>query len=330
MSQGLDLLIACLIGYRSGMDPLGDALAVSGVRGALAEGIEAGGRWERVVRARSATVLHAVTAGSAWLTTPEHAAVELVAGDVVLIPAGTTHHLGSEPAGDRTFSAEPLPLSRFGSLPATTRIVTIDYECDPAALTQVLTLLPGLVLVRAESGMVGLSDSVRMLAREVAHPQLATAAVLRSLVDIVLVQMLRAWLTENPPECFGTWLGALYDPVVGKALQCLHADPATPWTTAALAEVISVSRATLSRRFPAATGTTPVAYLATWRMDLAAVRLRDSLESLETIAADVGYGSVPAFSRAFARAHGKTPGRYREEARRLGGTTFRIDQTAPV
>jgi transcriptional regulator GlxA family with amidase domain len=76
-----------------------------------------------------------------------------------------------------------------------------------------------------------------------------------------------------------------------------------------------VSRATLARRFPAATGQTPAAYLTQWRMDLAAVRLRDTHDSMEAVAAGVGYGSVPAFTRAFARAHGLPPGRYRSVAR---------------
>ena len=109
------------------------------------------------------------------------------------------------------------------------------------------------------------------------------------------------------------------------AVQRLHADPATPWTTATLAAATSVSRATLARRFPAATGATPAAYLTNWRMDLAAVRLRDTHDSLEAIAA-VGYGSVPAFSRAFSRTHGRTPGRYRNEARTRHVPAFRLHQ----
>ena len=319
------------------MDPLADALAISGVKGALSTRYEAGGHWAVVLDDYPGAALHAVTAGTAWLTVLGSEPVELAAGDVVLLPADTLHGLGDKP-GDVTGSGRRRcehatargqgtgEVIRLGSLPATTRIVTIHYNCDPAALTQVLTLLPGLVHVRAEAGAPGLNDTVRMLARELAQPQIATSAVLKSLVDIVLVQMLRAWLAENPPECFGTWLGALYDPVVGKALQCLHENPATPWTTASLAAAIMVSRATLARRFPAATGLSPAAYLATWRMDLASVQLRDSHDSLEAIAATVGYGSVPAFSRAFTRAHGRTPGRYRSEARSNNGSAFQLKQ----
>ena len=316
------------------MDPLADALAISGVRGVMSTRVEAGGRWALVLGDYPGAALHAVTAGSAWLTVPGSGPVELATGDVVLLPPDTVHGLGDEP-GDVTGTGRPRceqttargrgagEVIRLGSPPATTRIVTIHYDCDPAALTQVLTSLPVLVHARAEAGAPGMNDTVRMLARELAHPQIATSAVLRSLVDILLVQMLRAWLAQSPPECFGLWLGALHDPVVGKALQCLHQDPATPWTTSSLAAAISVSRATLTRRFPAATGHTPAAYLATWRMDLAAVQLRDTHDSLEAIAATVGYGSVPAFSRAFTRAHGRTPGRYRSETRSTNGFPLR-------
>ncbi|WP_329360920.1 AraC family transcriptional regulator [Streptomyces sp. NBC_01483] len=322
------------------MDPLADALAISGVKGVLSTRVEAGGRWAVVLDDYPGAALHAVTAGTAWLSALGNDPVELETGDVVLLPADTLHSLGDEP-GDVTGGGRPRceratargrgagEVIQLGSTPASTRIVTIHYDCDPAALTQVLTSLPSLVHVRAEAGVLGLNDTVRMIARELAHPQIATSAVLKSLVDIVLVQMLRAWLAENPPGCFGTWLGALYDPVVGKALQSLHKNPATPWTTSSLAAAISVSRATLSRRFPAATGQTPASYLATWRMDLAAVQLRDSHEPLEAIAATVGYGSVPAFSRAFTRAHGRTPGRYRSEARSSSGLTLRLERPSP-
>ncbi|GAB3275604.1 AraC family transcriptional regulator [Kineosporia babensis] len=313
------------------MDPLADVLAISGVRGALSTRIEAGGSWAVVLDDYPGTALHVITAGSAWLSTPESEPVELAAGDVVLLPAGTPHGLGNEPGDGRKGCEYATARGRgsgdvisLGTSPATTRIVTIHYDSDPATLTQILPRLPGLVHVRADNGTAGLNDTVRMLAREVAQPRIGTAAVLKSLVDIVLVEMLRAWLAESPPECFGTWLGALYDPVVGRALQHLHQDPATSWTTSSLAQAISVSRATLSRRFPAAVGTTPAAYLAVWRMDLAAVHLRDTHDSLENIAASVGYGSVPAFTRAFTRAHGRTPGRYRAEARVKHETDFRL------
>jgi transcriptional regulator GlxA family with amidase domain len=98
-------------------------------------------------------------------------------------------------------------------------------------------------------------------------------------------------------------------------MERLHAEPARAWTTTMLASTLAVSRATLSRRFPAAIGQSPGAYLTQWRMDLAAVRLRKTQDPIEVIAGAVGYQSVPAFTRAFTRSHGTTPGRYRADSR---------------
>jgi AraC-like DNA-binding protein len=85
-----------------------------------------------------------------------------------------------------------------------------------------------------------------------------------------------------------------------------------------LATAIGVSRATLARRFPAQVGCTPAAYLTRWRMDLAAVRLRDTDDTDDTvgvIARSLGYTSEYAFHRAFTRHRDLSPGRYRTRSR---------------
>jgi AraC-like DNA-binding protein len=85
-----------------------------------------------------------------------------------------------------------------------------------------------------------------------------------------------------------------------------------------LAATAHVSRATLARRFAEEVGEPPLAYLTRWRMELAARRLRDGDEPVETIARSVGYTSEYAFNRAFARHRGEPPGRYRRQAARSG------------
>ena len=306
------------------MDPMSDVLTVSGVRGALGNRTAAGGTWATALEGHSGeAALHAVTAGSAWLTVPGRQSLELGTGDVALVGSGVPHTLGDVPRtpGARCDRAAAVRRGRTGELltvgsaPTTTHVVTLTYTCDRTALTQVMQGLPDLVHVAAGTGAVGLDDAVRMLGDELRDPQIASTAVLNSLIDVVLVQLLRAWLASRPAACRGTWLAMTQDPVVGRALEQLHADPSRAWTTASLATATSVSRATLARRFPAVIGQTPAAYLTTWRMDLAAVRLRQGREPVETIASDVGYTSVPAFTRAFTRTHGQTPGRYRTQAR---------------
>jgi AraC-like DNA-binding protein len=57
-----------------------------------------------------------------------------------------------------------------------------------------------------------------------------------------------------------------------------------------------------------------MAYLATWRMTLAARMLRDETSTLRQIAQKIGYDSEFAFARAFKRTTGVAPGQYRRQA----------------
>ena len=152
--------------------------------------------------------------------------------------------------------------------------------------------------------------SSRRIQRLCAEPQDRRVEQRRERFDL-----LRVWLASHPVQEKRSWLGGLSDPVISQALTKLHQDPAREWTTATLAAETAVSRATLSRRFPEVVGQTPAAYLTQWRMDLAAQRLRDTDNDLETIACSVGYTSVYAFSRAFSRTRGEPPGRYRVTSR---------------
>lgn len=306
------------------MDVLAEVLAVSGVKGTLGARIDAGEAWGWWAERAPGAAFHAVTSGTAWLAVPGRAAIQLLPGDVVLLPRGTEHTLASDPATlDATnrhahsqYQQTSAGVVAIGTGLVRTHILCAHYEHDPAVTTQVLALLPELVHIRAAHTGGGLDDTVRLLARELADPQLATATILDSLVDILLIQVLRFWLASQPAgESERCWLRVLSDPVVGTAIARMHEDPARAWTTAALADEVSVSRATLARRFPAVLGETPAAYLTRWRMDLAARRLRDTDDTLESIAQSVGYTSVYAFSRAFSRARAEPPGRYRLSAR---------------
>jgi len=67
----------------------------------------------------------------------------------------------------------------------------------------------------------------------------------------------------------------------------------------------------MAARFTALVGQSPMAYLKRWRLQLAATLLRQEGVALSSVAERVGYESTPAFSRAFTRLFGVSPGRYR-------------------
>jgi len=306
-----------------GMDLLADVLAVGGVRGTVGARIEAGGEWGLSWHLVSGASFYAVTSGMAWLSRPGQQPRQLMPGDVVLLPSGTPHGISSVPgvplipchgcAPDKVMANGNVV--RLGTGEVQTHILGATYEYDPTVSTQVMASLPEVLHIRADNGGTCLDDTVRLLSRELAYPQVATPYVLNRIVDILLVQLLRVWLAERPDEVRGTWLSALSDPVVGPALAQLHQEPARPWTTESLASTLTISRSTLTRRFRAVTGAAPADYLTRWRMDLAATRLRDTDDTLDAIARSVGYTSVYAFSRAFRRSRSQAPGQFRAAVR---------------
>ena len=266
--------------------------------------------------------LHAVSAGTMWLDIPGERPRRLDTGDVVLLPAGMAHGLSSEPGVrmgpcDREAAIAASSsggVVRLGTPPVRTRLLTLHYDQDPEVSTLVLTSLAAPLHVPSRENP-SLEGTIRLLRDELAHPQLGTTAAVNSIIDLLLVQFVRAWLRGHPVERSGSWLGAVLDPVVRDALARIHQEPGRPWTTATLAAAIRVSRATLSRRFPAALGQTPGTYLTRWRMDLAALRLRDTDEPIDAMAGTVGYATPQSFSRAFRRARGVAPGEYRRAVR---------------
>ena len=306
------------------MDALTAVLTVTGVRGTVAATLDAAEPWGLALDAVPGAAFHAVTDGLAWLRIPGRPDTRLMPGDVVLLPTGITHILASAPdaatvpfdhlAAERALAAG-MDL-RLGAGTGQTRILCASYHQDPAVTTPLLTLLPDVLHIPSRQAGPALDTTLRLLAGEISRPQPGASAVLDRIVDILLVQLLRAWLdTGSARGRTASWLSALTDPVAGPALAVLHTQPGRDWTIPSLAAATGVSRATLVRRFPAQVGSTPAVYLTRWRMDLAAVRLRDTDDTVSAIARSLGYTSEYAFNRAFTRHRHLPPGRYRSQAR---------------
>lgn len=304
------------------MDVLSEVLDVSGVRGSAGARIAAAGDWGvEWVRDRDA-VVYAVTAGIAYLSVEGDTPRLLMTGDVVILATGAAHALSSAPGADihscDVAAADEArrhgDVLHLGDGDVHTQILGASYSHDPAGSTPVFALLPPVIHLRALQLEPNLTDIVRLLGRELTRPGLATHLVLDRLVDVLLVEILRTWIAMTPPAD-ASWWGVLRDPLLMQAVTRIHEDPQHPWTTETLAREVATSKQTLVRRFSTFAGTTPGEYLTQWRMNLAAHRLRDTTDTLDKIAADVGYTSVYAFSRAFRRERSMPPGRYRLTAR---------------
>jgi AraC-like DNA-binding protein len=302
------------------MDALASRLASGGVSGTVLAHVLAADAWAIRVNPRRDAVFHGVTAGTCWLRLDDESPQQLFAGDVVLLPGGDEHVLASAPHGRATpldWLAKQRLIDAEGQLrlsdgDPTTQVLCATYAEEGAALHPLLQLLPPIVVVRAHDAHSPLATLMQMMRTEQRSAGLASAAVVDRLVDVLLVYVIREWL-QDADAVSPSWLTALRDPVVAEVLARLHADPAAPWNVERLAAAGGVSRATLGRRFVEFVGESPSAYLTRWRLHLAARRLRTTDDSVGKIARSVGYTSEYAFSRAFSRAWGAAPGRFRRD-----------------
>ena len=307
------------------VDPLADVFDLSRVSGAVMAQLIAHEPWGLAVDPVPGAAFHAVVAGSCWLRIPDRVRHHMMPGDVVLLPTNTPHELVS------SVDAQTDSLARFdtdtGRTPdgdmviqgpgAGTRVLCAAYDYDHEVAHPLMSQLPPVLYVPAgrpgDDGAV--AATLRLLALELGGRPPGSRAAVGRLIDVILIHMMRAWLRMQEDDATDGWLLALRDPVVARAMTAIHQRPREPWTTESLAREVSVSRATLARRFAHLLGETPPEYLTCWRMDLAAQRLRDTDDTVGAIAAAVGYRSEYSFSRAFTRHRGLAPGRYRRHAR---------------
>ncbi|MGW1803701.1 AraC family transcriptional regulator [Streptomyces sp. NPDC002078] len=266
---------------------------------------------------------HVVLRGSAWLIPQDREPVALAPGDVVFLAHGLGHALVSAPGvptqevrllPDGTWSGAPAKEEREGCPDTVTLCGT--YRLDRDRSHRLLAELPEVVHLPATvGGHRSLRAAVELLGRELEEQRPGTDAIVTSLLDTLLLYILRAWWEgERAAGRARGWSVALADPAVAAALRAIHAEPARAWTVAELGAAGGLSRAAFARRFTALVGEPPLTYLTWWRMTTAGRLLRSDDLSLRQIADRTGYTSEFAFAKAFKREYGMAPGQYRRGA----------------
>ena len=265
---------------------------------------------------------HYIVSGKLFVCVTGTPPLHVGAGEIVLLSRNDSHVLSSDPKlrpevidGLVQEPTEQSPARlRCGGGGEPARIVCGYIGCEVPDNPLLSTLPPVLKLgVRDGTGGAWIESSFRRAAEEFAHGGIGSAAVLGKLAELLFVDVVRRYLATLPEGQTG-WLAGLRDRMVGRALALLHTRFAHPWTTEELARSVGLSRSAFAERFTALIGMPPMHYLTNWRLQLAAVRLRESAISTAQLANDVGYESDAAFNRAFKRAFGVTPATWRKSA----------------
>jgi AraC-like DNA-binding protein len=245
------------------------------------------------------------------------------AGEVVLLPRNDLHLMGSDLSLPPVAGSDIIHPPRDGGLSSIhhggaggrTRMICGFLGCASADGNPVLSTLPPLLKLNVEQGGPAewIRSTFQYAAEEISAGRPGSEAVLAKLSELLFVEAVRRYAEALPQGQTG-WLAGLREPYVSRALALLHGDIARRWTVDDLGREVGLSRSALADRFIHLIGVPPMHYLANWRMQVAAQKLRDSSASLAQVAVTVGYDSEAAFSRAFKKTFGAAPATWRRSA----------------
>lgn len=300
------------------VDPLGEALHFLRMSGTFYCRSEFTAPWALALPAmEDCLMVHVVTSGRSWLEVEGIEPILLQPGDLALVPHGEGHRLASEPgipAGKlfdlpREQVSERFEILRHGGGGAPTSLVCAAVQFDHAAAHRLIKLLPKAISVEASRSpqLDWIQSTLRLMAAEAGELRPGGETVITRLADVLVIQAIRSWIEQDPAAQTG-WLGALRDKQIGRAIAMIHRDPSRPWTLASLAAEAAMSRSAFAARFTERVGEPAMQYLARWRMHVAQTWLREGNVRLGELADRLGYQSEAAFSRAFKRLVGISPG----------------------
>lgn len=272
---------------------------------------------------------HVVTEGRCFASLVGGEPVTLEAGEVVVFTNADPHVMSSA-GGMRADppSADMIEIASAGRLPflinlmnggaPTAKLVCGYLACDARPFNPLLEALPSMLKAgdgrRNDAGWLG--QFIQFAVAEVADRRAGSESVLTKLSELMFIDVVRRYIEAMPSQNTG-WLAGLRDPFVGKALALIHARPSFAWTVEGLARQCGASRTVLAERFAQLVGSPPMHYLAKWRMQVASELLNGNA-NMASIAAQVGYDSEAAFSRAFKKMIGVAPSVWRQGGRSPG------------
>jgi AraC family transcriptional activator of mtrCDE len=270
------------------------------------------GNWALDFGALDKAVFHLIGHGPIWLHCNMYAEpLELNEGDVLFFPQPQWHQFSATPERHQQTSIVA-PGEGDGPIKS---LVCCTVEFESRAFNPIFSSLPAVLIghCQDEFASAELAALTRLVLSEYDGTTPGYEAMRERLAEALLIQLLRYYM-RTATELQGL-LRALTDPQLARALAALHAEPGREWDVDTLAAQASMSRSAFARRFGECVGTSPMQYLAEWRMHLADQMLRERRQSVAQVAEALGYKTEAAFRHAFKRARGIGPGEVRRGAR---------------
>src|SRR5882762_5834490 len=309
-------------GFERRMDPLSEVFGSMRTQDAIYTRLEATAPWgfhypgDTVPRIRFGLMVR----GSAVLKFKnERRAIPLSAGDVfIFILSDEAFTMMDHPRSAVADYRELRKLEvdcviNYGGGGALTTLVSGSFGMSAFEAPLISTILPRYLHLRLEQNRSHDFQAVLdLLASETAQPGIASSRLISCLYEALFVYAIRAYASSSaaPPK---SWLAAMSDKHLSRAIQAMHSGIDRSWSVASLAREARMSRSAFALKFRTVLGQTPLEYLTQWRMYKAGAMIRSDHMSFSEVASSVGYGSESSFSRVFKREMGVAPREYRRK-----------------
>lgn len=294
------------------MDPLSDVIALLRPNSIVSKPITGRGRWGVRYAAHDMPGYTIILKGRCWIAFGGQAPLALEEGDFLLLPSTPAFVLGSHPDADGPLRDPSDAPVRHGDQEGEAQFESLGgaFRIERVNAPLLLALLPRMIHIPASEGRTArLGTIIGLIVQECASEDPGKDMILQRLLEVLLVEALR-WRRVAKDDARAGLLRGMRDPALARVLSAMHADVRAHWTVAGLAKVAGLSRSAFAARFGEALGCGPIEYLARWRMALAKDALIGGAKTLDRIADEIGYESASAFSTAFRKRLGCSPGRF--------------------
>jgi AraC-like DNA-binding protein len=228
--------------------------------------------------------LHILKGGRLSVASKGQDAIELSEPSLILLPRNTPHDFMPDPVGGADLVCATIQIG--------------GGQGNPIALG-----LPELLIIPFDR-VDTIAPTLELLLGEAFAEHDGRQVALDRLFEYLIVQVIRSIVDEGVVT--SGVLAALANPRLARAITAMHDKPEHLWTLDDLAEEAGMSRTVFARQFREAAGSTPMDYLARWRMTIAQSLLRKG-KPIKAVAAAVGYDSPAALTRTFAKIVGVSP-----------------------
>lgn len=271
------------------------------------------GGWHASTHGLARASFHLIVQGHCWLHIDgQEQAQRLNAGDAVFLLRDLNYRLSSTQDND---TAQRLPKISMTALDGQAQdgvgLVCGFFHFKSGLSSLIIEGLPDWIILRAGDPSSNAARALfELILEECQRLPAPSSALLERLSHLLFLYVLRQQVAQNPD--LGGLVALARHPSFAPLLDQLIEQPQHAWSLESMAACTGLSRSAFFKRFSELAGQSPGQVLLALRIRHACQLLKSN-HTVEQVCSAVGYQSIAAFTRAFAKAVGVQPGAYRKQ-----------------